>query len=755
MATSAQVSTTVTIPPPQDESTSSIWPLPPQSQLQSHSPTPSTSSTQPRQPSSSPSSAGYRSAGPLNRPWWRPPARNYRPHPANRVLATTYSLNSIVIPVGPHESLPHYWFRAMNYILRIPFREMVGNVTRPYDPTGPQPLADIPMSIPPPTRLSPPAQAGGTGVSGPGTTSGTTSGTEARGRRTLFSLWSSSPASTQGQPEYMPQVRKAWAERTGDIGMALMAAFFSSTIVTVIAITALALNWSKECTYLKVYMVVFVVRKWIMAAIMIDRALYRLPLNLVEGDPDIDEERYNGIAIYMSDLFTWHGYAMLFAGSFYVYGYATVHYLGSAPVITGVALVFASMGLVPFFTLLTLIFIALSCLYVLYILFICFIWPFEKCGLSRRRAISRRNGGYRSDGTTNTTDLAQLGNSSSVIGFGNCDNIKVTPAMAAIPIVVFRKPVKTVAPSEKADDPTTGRNVMEKMVDIPTTASSSASKGVTTNPDSQTDAISKMPTSLSRLCSSITGSMASPTSSPSMSSAASCVGLPPPCIMSSQHGSRASSTTSFVPATGSEEGTEKYHQPGTTATRTNKDKVRGCHRLSHSISSQSDHVVINMGHNAGVGRICDSPEIETPKPERRGSSGVAAILPYYLTTTPPVPPVPSIGSSSAPISPSTPIPQGNSRPPSPWVPATTTTTTTATRPFFSSSQDDSIVPVLPIETYPQVWATNYDDECAICLNDFIDGDELRQMYCDHYFHRNCVDRWLVRNPFCPKCKRAI
>ncbi|KAG0039038.1 hypothetical protein BGZ82_009942 [Podila clonocystis] len=752
MATS-QVSTTVAIPSHQDESTSSISPPPSQPQL----PSPTSTSTQPHQPSSS--SSGYRSAGPLNRPWWRPPARNYRPHPANRVLATTFSLNSIAIPVGPRESLPHYWFRAMNYILRIPFREMVGNVTRPYDPTGPQPLADIPMSIPPPTRPLPSAQtAGDTGVSGPGATSGTDSGTEVRGGRTLFSLWSSSPTSTQGQPEYLPQVQKAWAERTGDISMALMAAFFSSAIVTVIAIAALALNWSKECTYLKVYMVVFVVRKWIMTAIMIDRALYRLPLNLVECDPDIDEERYNGIAIYMSDLFTWHGYAMLFAGSFYVYGYATVHYLSSAPVITGVALVFASMGLVPFFALLALIFIALSCLYVLYILFICFVWPFEKCGLSRRRAISRRNGGYRSSGTTNTTDLAQLGNSSSLIGFGSCNTIKVTPAMAAIPIVVFRKPVKTVIPSEKATSPAVGRDMMEKMktVDIPTTVRGSSSKGVVTNPDSQTDAISKMPTSLSRLCNSITGSMASSTSSPSMSSAASCVGLPPPCYISSHHGSKASSTTSFVPATGSEEDTEKHHQPGTTSTRMNKDKARRTHQLNHSISSQSDHVVVNMANNsAGVGRISDNPEIETPKPERRGSSGVAAILPYYLATTPPVPAVPSIGSSSAPISQSPPILQSNSRPPSTWVPASTTITTAAAGSCSLPSQDDHIVPMPPTETYPQVWATCFDDECAICLNEFVDGDELRQMYCNHYFHRNCVDRWLVRNPFCPKCKRAI
>ncbi|KAF9377115.1 hypothetical protein CPB97_010397 [Podila verticillata] len=740
MATSAQVSTTVTIPSRQ----ASISPP--------HSPT----SSQPR-PQQLSSSSGYLSSGPLNRPWWRPPARNYRPHPANRVISSTYSPNPIPIPVGPRESLPHYWLRALSYILRIPFREMVGNVTRPYDPTVPQPMADIPMSISPPSTRpsSPPSTIGGTGdgVSGTGTAS---SGTEARGGRAFLSgLW---PTSTQTQPEYMPQIRKAWAERTGDISMALMAAFFSSATVTVAAIVALTLNWSKECTYLKVYMVVFVVRKWIMTALMIDRALYRLPLNLVECDPDIDEERYNGIAIYMSDLFTWHGYAMLFAGSFYVYGYATVHYLTSAPAITGVAIVFASMGLVPFFTLLALVFVALSCLYVLYILFICFVWPFEKCGLSRRRAISRRNGGYRSDGTTNTTDLAQLEGSgnSSVIGFGNSDHIKITPAMAAIPIVVFRKPIKS-APSEK-EDLSTGWQVVEKMVDMPTINMGSASKGATYS-ESQTDAINNMPTSLSRLCDSITGSMASSTSSLSMPAAASCVRLPPPNAMFSQQGSKASSTTSFVPcASGSEEETEKHQRQSsvsTTTRTTSKDKQkRRSQYLNQSISSQGDHIVIDMGsNNMGVGRISDHPEIDIPKPERRGSSGFSVILPHYMTTAPTLPPVSSGTSSPLSLSPT---PQSTSRPPSPWVPAITATAIAASGSCSAPIQSDNIEVAPPTsETYPQVWETNFDDECAICLYEFDDGDELRHLYCNHYFHRNCVDRWLVKNPFCPKCKRAI
>ena len=212
MATSAQVSATVTIP---SQQTSSISP---------HSPT--SSQPRPQQPSSS---SGYLSSGPLNRPWWCPPARNYRPHPANRVLSTTYSPSTVLIPVGPRESLPHYWFRAMNFILRIPFREMVGNVTRPFDPTGPQPLADIPMSISSPsTRPSSPQPT--TGDTGDGVSGTTSLGTEVHGGRAFLSgLWPSH-TSTQ-QPEYMPQIRKAWAERTGDISMALMAAFFSSAIV--------------------------------------------------------------------------------------------------------------------------------------------------------------------------------------------------------------------------------------------------------------------------------------------------------------------------------------------------------------------------------------------------------------------------------------------------------------------------------------------------------------------------------------------
>jgi hypothetical protein len=45
--------------------------------------------------------------------------------------------------------------------------------------------------------------------------------------------------------------------------------------------------------------------------------------------------------------------------------------------------------------------------------------------------------------------------------------------------------------------------------------------------------------------------------------------------------------------------------------------------------------------------------------------------------------------------------------------------------------------------------------CAICLVDFIVDEELRSLQCQHYFHRECIDRWLEVGKTCPVCKSCV
>ncbi|KAG0199908.1 hypothetical protein BGX28_006891 [Mortierella sp. GBA30] len=701
---------------------------------------------------------------------------------------------------------------------------------RAYSVIAPQPLADVPLYTNPIdiyVNAPDPVQ--------PGLAQSQEQGSPATFSAGVLNSATRSGASpthnnTTRIPKYIPQLRKAWHDRSPSMSWALSTAFFSSIICAIVAIAALVLNWSTPSTYLKVLLITFVVRKWIATCLMIDRALYRLPLGLTEPDPDIDDERHNGVAIYMSQLFTWHGYAMFLFGSLYVFLYGASHHMADAPVITGVAIAFSCMGLVPFFALLAMMLGALVLLYVIYILFVCMVWPLEKCGLSRRRAISRRNGGYRSDGITNTTDLRQVAQAiedAEIEGgqagrgrsmFGSVDHIKVTPAMAAVPIVIFRKPkqhipTKTNKPaaeiavtagsvigSEAArredavlntmesrsrhpeitleimkgleESQNQSRPVDEKEVlftetslsstrsatpqdlsqqssierldpDISAAAtvafagqksmSGNTTKTSTSRPagdrpvtinvppamtstsESQNDFLSSMPGSLSVLCTSTVSSVVNVSRSRTTSASHSMSGMvgaaPAPWMAHSYKPSQASSMASpFIPCMSGLQMDEAEARLKTAV-----PLETGGNIVDQDFSQPGDSRISNI-HNT----------------TRHGSSRNT-----FLTSDI----SPLVKEEAA-------LPRDDGLG-DPDVPSGSMTGSETTQEPMSEKK------ALSLNSLNEYYPTIHDEECAICLFDFEDGDELRHLYCDHFFHRGCVDRWLVKNAFCPKCKRSI
>ncbi|KAI8086704.1 uncharacterized protein BX664DRAFT_336567 [Halteromyces radiatus] len=57
---------------------------------------------------------------------------------------------------------------------------------------------------------------------------------------------------------------------------------------------------------------------------------------------------------------------------------------------------------------------------------------------------------------------------------------------------------------------------------------------------------------------------------------------------------------------------------------------------------------------------------------------------------------------------------------------------------------------------PTISDDDADEECAICLEKYLDDDRIRTLPCHHEFHVTCIDTWLItRKKFCPICKFNI
>ena len=63
-----------------------------------------------------------------------------------------------------------------------------------------------------------------------------------------------------------------------------------------------------------------------------------------------------------------------------------------------------------------------------------------------------------------------------------------------------------------------------------------------------------------------------------------------------------------------------------------------------------------------------------------------------------------------------------------------------------------------IEKIPQIYYKDnkYENpECTICFDIFKENELLKQLKCNHIFHKECLSQWLLNNSKCPICNKII
>ncbi|KAM7256485.1 hypothetical protein ACFE04_012226 [Oxalis oulophora] len=71
------------------------------------------------------------------------------------------------------------------------------------------------------------------------------------------------------------------------------------------------------------------------------------------------------------------------------------------------------------------------------------------------------------------------------------------------------------------------------------------------------------------------------------------------------------------------------------------------------------------------------------------------------------------------------------------------------------NSDDSESGVVAAGTEKERVISGEDAVCCICLAKYANNDELRELPCSHFFHKECVDKWLKINALCPLCKAEV
>ncbi|XP_058093157.1 probable E3 ubiquitin-protein ligase XERICO [Magnolia sinica] len=82
------------------------------------------------------------------------------------------------------------------------------------------------------------------------------------------------------------------------------------------------------------------------------------------------------------------------------------------------------------------------------------------------------------------------------------------------------------------------------------------------------------------------------------------------------------------------------------------------------------------------------------------------------------------------------------------------------------SSDRTDLPILPVEfqsRFPAVrfgslarCPAEHDCECSVCLTRFEPESEINRLPCEHFFHKDCLEKWLeYQHVTCPLCRSPL
>ncbi|KAJ7970877.1 RING-H2 finger protein [Quillaja saponaria] len=76
--------------------------------------------------------------------------------------------------------------------------------------------------------------------------------------------------------------------------------------------------------------------------------------------------------------------------------------------------------------------------------------------------------------------------------------------------------------------------------------------------------------------------------------------------------------------------------------------------------------------------------------------------------------------------------------------------------LHDSGLDQAFIDALPVFQYKEIVGLKEPSDCAVCLCEFSEKDELRLLpICSHAFHIHCIDTWLLSNSTCPLCRGTL